>query len=71
MCTQRVYSFSFTDFIVVFYLSMCTLHFTRIIIMAKMVNVNRDIQDSFYRYKMPLLEAKVYTDICMSLNSSF
>jgi len=27
--------------------------------MAKMVNVNRDVEDAFYRYKMPLLQAKV------------
>jgi translation initiation factor 5 len=27
--------------------------------MAKMVNVNREVVDAFYRYKMPLLETKV------------
>lgn len=27
--------------------------------MSKKVNVNRSIEDTFYRYKMPLIEAKV------------
>lgn len=27
--------------------------------MAKMVNVNREVEDAFYRYKMPLVQAKV------------
>lgn len=27
--------------------------------MAKMVNINREVEDSFYRYKMPLIQVKV------------
>jgi hypothetical protein len=27
--------------------------------MASMVNVNREVQDSFYRYKMPMIICKV------------